>query len=166
MKKFTVLVALLCVVVGFASAETTNYSKNGMFINPGSINANVGIGFGYWYGLSVGGGVEYAIGKFTIAEKLPFTYGVAGRAGLYIGSTLDVAVGAVGTLHFNWGALDLPSELAWIGNFDSYFGLGLSILPSVGFNTIGGTSYFLSENFAINAETGLEASYIGVLLKL
>ena len=169
MKKFTVLVALLCVVVGFASAETSNYSKNGMLINPGSINANVGIGFGYGYGygLSVGGGVEYAIGKFMIAEKLPFTYGVAGRAGLYFGgNNIDIALGAVGTLHFNWGALNLPSELAWIGNFDSYFGLGLSILPGFGFNTIGGTSYFLSDNLAINAETGLEASYIGVLLKL
>ncbi|HWR12147.1 MAG TPA: hypothetical protein VN445_10010 [Rectinemataceae bacterium] len=165
MKKFAVLLALLCVVVGFASAE--NFSKNGMLIAPGSLNANAGVGLGYVNGLYVGGGVEYPIGKFVIANKIPLTYGAAARAGVYLGSNnVSFTIGAVGTLHFCWGALDLPSELSWLGNFDSYIGLGLTIIPSVYFNTIGGTSYFLSKNLAINVETGLESSYIGVLLKL
>lgn len=113
MKKFMVVVALLCVVVGFASAE--DYSKNGMLIAPGSPNVNVGIGLGYGYGLSVGGGFEYPIGKFDITSKIPLTYGVAARAGVYLGSTVSFAAGAVGTLHFCWGALDLPKDLAWVG---------------------------------------------------
>ncbi|MGB4586244.1 MAG: hypothetical protein WBH66_04290 [Rectinemataceae bacterium] len=164
MKKIVMLATLLCVVTAFGFTQES-FAQNGMLIEPGSINANVGLGFGYGYGIGIGGGVEYAIGKFTIAEKLPFTYGAAGRLGLYLGSEISFAAGAFGTVHFCWGALNLPSQLAWIGNFDSYLGLGLSILPKLGFNSIAGTSYFLSDNLAINAETGLKSSYIGVLFK-
>ena len=164
MKKIVILAMLLCVVTAFGFAQES-FAQNGMLIEPGSINANVGLGFGYNYGIGIGGGVEYAIGKFTIAEKLPFTYGAAGRLGLYLGSEKPLAVGAFGTLHFCWGALNLPSQLAWIGNFDTYLGLGLAIIPDIGINMIGGTNYFISENLAINAETGIKSSYVGVLFK-
>ncbi len=164
MKRVVLLAALLCVVTAFGFAQGSN-AKNGMLIEPGSINANVGLGLGYGYGFGIGGGIEYAIGKFTIAEKLPFTYGAAARAGLYLGNNVSLGLGAVGTLHFCWGALNLPSALAWVGNLDSYIGLGLQVLPNVRFNSIGGTSYFLSNNLAVNLETGLNATYIGVLFK-
>jgi len=165
MKKFALFAALICVMTTFGFAQES-LATDGMLVTPGSINANVGLGLNYGYGFGLGGGVEYAIGKFVLAEKLPFTYGAAVRLGLYLGSGFSVSAGAVGTLHFCWGALTLPANLSWVGNLDSYFGLGLSILPSVSFNTIGGTSYFLSKNLAINLETGLSATYIGVLYKL
>jgi len=164
MKKIVMLAMLLCVVTAFGFAQES-YAKDGMLLEPGSINANIGLGFGYGYGIGIGGGVEFAIGKFTIAQKLPFTYGAAGRLGLYLGSDISLAAGAFGTVHFCWGALNLPSQLAWIGNFDSYLGLGLTILPNIGINMIGGTNYFISNNLAINVETGIKSSYIGVLFK-
>jgi len=143
-------------------------AEDGMLINPGSINASAGIGIDYsnGYRIGLGGGAEFAIGKFMIAETLPFSYGVAGRVGIDLGSSpATLSVSALGTVHFCWGALDLPEELAWLDNFDTYIGLGLSIIP-FDIASIGGTSYFLNKNLAINFESGLRASYIGVLLKL
>ncbi len=163
-KKALVLVAALLLVSGLAFGQSL--SEDGMLINPGSINASVGIGYGYGWGIGIGGGAEFAIGKFMIAETLPFTYGVAARAGIDFGfssGALDIA--ALGTVHFCWGALDLPEELAWLDNFDSYLGLGISIIP-FGIASIGGTSYFINKNLAINFEGGLRGSYVGVLLKL
>jgi len=162
--RIVMLLVALTLFTGFAFGES--FAKNGMLVAPGSLNANIGLGLDYGRGFGLGGGVEYPIGKFVIAEKLPFTYGIAGRAGLYFGSSVSFSAGVFGTLHFCWGALNLPSELSWIGNFDSYLGLGLSVFPGVGFNSIGGLSYYLSNNVAINLEAGLRASYIGVLFKI
>lgn len=163
-KRIAFLLAALVIFSGFAFGDS--YAKNGMLVAPGSLNANIGLGLHYGHGFGLGGGVEYAIGKFVIAEKLPFTYGIAGRAGLDLASSVALSIGAFGTLHFSWGALNFPRELSWIGNFDSYLGLGLTVFPGVGFDTIGGLSYYLSNNVAINLESGLRASYIGVLFKI
>lgn len=166
-KKVVLVLAALMLVSGLAFGQSV--SKDGMLINPGSINASagIGIGYGYYSGIGLGGGAEFAIGKFMIADTLPFTYGVAGRVGIDLGfSSTALSVGALGTVHFCWGALDLPEELAWLDNFDTYIGLGLQILPGLGIASIGGTSYFLNENLAINFEGGLRSSYVGVLLKL
>ena len=165
MKRFVLLAAILCAVTTFCFAQET-YAQDGILLAPGSIVANAGVGFNYGYGFGLGGGVEYTIGKFVLAGKLPFTYGGAARLGLYLGKGFSVSAGALGTLHFCWGALDLPPSLAWVRNIDTYMGLGLSILPSISFNSIAGTSYFLSKNLAINLESGLSASYIGILYKL
>jgi hypothetical protein len=158
-----VLMALIA-FSGFAFGDS--YAKNGMLVAPGSLNANIGLGLHYGSGFGLGGGVEYALGKFVIAEKLPFTYGIAGRAGLDLTSSVALSAGVFGTLHFSWGALNFPREISWLGNFDSYLGLGLTVFPGIGFDTIGGLSYYLSNNVAINLESGLRASYIGLLFKL
>ena len=166
MKKLAVLMALLCVISVSAFAQgSASFAKDGILIEPGSLNANAGVGFGYWYGFGVGGGVEYAIGKFTIAEKLPFVYGGAARLGVYLGSSINLSAGAMGTLHFCWGALGLPDNFSWLNNIDTYIGLGLQVLPTIGFNSIGGTSYFLTKNLAVNVESGLSSTYLGVLYK-
>ncbi len=164
-KKVLAVLALLMLVSGMAFGQSL--SEDGMLINPGSINASAGLGYGYGWGIGIGGGAEFAIGKFVIAETLPFTYGAAARAGIDFGfSSAALSVAALGTVHFCWGALDLPEELAWLDNFDTYIGLGLQILPGLGIASIGGTSYFLNKNLAINFEGGLRGSYVGVLLKL
>lgn len=165
MKKRMVFLAIaLLAISGFAFGES--FAKNGMLVAPGSLNANLGLGLRYSSGFSLGGGIEYAIGNFAIAKTLPFTYGIAGRAGIDLASYVALSVGAFGTLHFSWGALKLPKELSWIGNFDTYLGLGLTVFPGVGFDTIGGLSYYLSNNIAINLESGLRASYLGLLFKI
>jgi hypothetical protein len=161
--KVALLLAALALFSGLAFAEPL--SQDGMLIAPNSLNANVGIGYGYYWGLDVGGGVEYAIGKFVIAETVPFSYGVAGRVGIGLGSGTNISAAALGTVHFCWGALDLPEGLEWLGNVDSYIGLGVQILPGFGFASIGGSSYFLNKNLAINFEGGLHASYVGILFK-
>jgi hypothetical protein len=162
--RVALLLAALVVFSGFAFGDS--FAKNGMLVAPGSLNANIGIGTHYGHGFGLGGGVEYPIGKFIIAERLPFTYGIAGRAGLDLSDSVSLTAGVFGTLHFCWGALNFPSEISWLGNFDSYLGLGITVFPGVGFDSIGGLSYYLSRNIAINLESGLRASYIGVLFKL
>jgi hypothetical protein len=162
-KNVLVVLAMLMIVSGVAFGQSL--SEDGMLINPGSINASAGIGYGYYWGIGLGGGAEFAIGKFMMAETLPFSYGVAARAGIDVGfSSSNFSLGVLGTVHFCWGALDLPEELAWLNNFDSYLGLGIAfpLYPTA----IGGTSYFLNKNLAINFESGLRASYVGVLFKL
>ena len=79
---------------------------------------------------------------------------------------MSFSAGVFGTLHFAWGALKFPAELAWLSNFDSNIGLGVTVFPTVDFDSIGGISYYLSNSVAINLESGLRASYIGVLFKL
>ncbi len=162
-KKVTLLLAALALFSGLAFAEP--YATEGMLITPGSLNVNVGIGYGYYWGLDIGGGAEFAIGKFMIGEALPFTYGAAARAGIGIGDTFPLSLAALGTVHFCWGAIPWPEELSFMQNFDTYIGLGLQILPGLGINSIGGTSYFFNKNFAVNFEGGLRASYVGVLYK-
>ena len=166
-KKILLLLAALILVSGLAFGQS--YAQDGMLIQPGSVNVNAGIGYSYHsYGIDVGGGAEVAIGKFMLGETLPFTYGLAARIGFAIARDYvdPLSLGAFGTLHFCWGALDLPPELAWIGNFDSYLGLGLNFLPALYFNSIGGFSYFFNEYLALNLEAGLRSSYIGLLFKL
>lgn len=165
MKKIViVLLSLLCVAgMGFAN----DFSKNGMLLNPGSVNANAGIGNSWGWGYNVGGGAEYIIGKFDVAQNVPFSYGVAARAALYFDhfDANPIGLGAFGTLHFNWGALKLPKDLKWLGNLDSYVGLGVDVLPDIWIDGIGGASYFFSKNFAVNLEAGFSNSRIGILYK-
>jgi len=162
--RIVLLLAALVIFAGFSFGDS--FAKNGMLVAPGSLNANIGIGTHYGHGFGLGGGIEFAIGKLIIAEKLPFTYGAAGRIGLDVNNSATLIAGVFGTLHFCWGALNFPSEISWLGNFDSYVGLGITVFPGVEFDSIGGLSYYLSRNIAINLESGLRASYIGVIFKL
>jgi hypothetical protein len=164
-KRFTAFVIVLALLSFLAMGET--YAVKGMLNPPNSLIANAGLGLGYATGVGVGGGVEYVIGSFKIDERLPFTYGAAGRAGLALGvGRVDISAGVLGTVHFAWSSLELPEKIRWLSNLDSYIGIGIAILPSPNLSSIGGSSYFLSKNLAINIEGGLSASYIGVLLKL
>jgi len=163
-RKISLLLAALVLFSGFAFGDS--FAKNGMLVAPGSLNANIGLGLHYNDGFGLGGGVEYPIGKFVIGEKLPFTYGIAGRVGLSLVNSVSLSTGVYGTLHCCWGALNFPSVISWLGNFDSYLGLGITLFPGVGFDSIGGLSYFVSNSVALNLESGLRASYFGLLFKL
>jgi hypothetical protein len=164
-KKAVLALAALILVSGLAFGQS--YANDGMLIQPGSINVNAGIGYGYYsLALDIGGGAEFAIGKFMIGETLPFTYGLAARVGFAIGYANPLSLGAFGTLHFCWDALGLVEDFPWLSNLDSYLGLGLTFMPGIWFNSIGGFNYFLNEHLAINLETGIRSSYVGILFKL
>lgn len=162
-KKIIAAFAALALVSAAAFAGDNNATE-GMLITPQSFNVNVGLDYNVW-GIGVGGGAEYAIGKFNIS-RVPFTYGAAARAGMYFGSGLDFAVGAFGTLHFCWDSIPFPENVSWLGNFDTYIGLGCQFLPNIWPATISGLSYFFSPTFAVNAEYALYSANIGILLKL
>jgi hypothetical protein len=135
--------------------------KDGMLIEPGSMNVTVGFDFG----LGVNAGYEYALGSFDI-DTLRFTYGAKAIGGLYFGGGVGLGMGAVGTLHFAWGCLDLPPELSWVKNIDSFIGVGVGYADGLGIVSHGGSSYFFKENMAVTVAGGLGGSYLGVLLKL
>ena len=165
--KRTVIV-LLAIVCLAGSVIAQDYSKGGMLLKPGTIDVNAGLGYGWYYGMDVGAGGEYILGKFDVAKDVPLSFGAAARASLYIGSfdTTPLALGAFGTLHFSWGEVKWPDGLSWLRNMDSYIGLGLDLVPGVWFDTIGGLSYFVSEKIAVNLEAGIRGSQIGILMKL
>ena len=157
MKKICITILSLSLFTGFAFATD-------MIVTPGSLNANIGLGLGYSTGLGIGGGVEYAIGSFKIADTVPFSWGAAVRAGLSIGEDSSLSAAALATLHFCWGYLD--SGLPFFDNLDTYIGLGLAVVPGLYLESIGGFSYYFSDSIAINLEGGLKAAYLGVLFKL
>jgi hypothetical protein len=162
------LIALFVLMAAASLAFAADFSKDGMLLRPGTVDVNAGVGWGWGYGFDVVGGGEYILGKFDVAKNVPLSYGVAARASIFFGyfDSTPVGVGAFGTLHFNWGALQWPTELSWLKNLDSYIGLGIDLLPRIGFDGIGGTSYFFAKNLAVNFETGIVGSTLGVLLKL
>jgi len=168
-KRVAILVLAIALLAGFAYGE--GFSKNGMMLAPGNSAFNAGVGYGYGWG-SIGGinitaGYEMIFGKFDLGA-IPLSFGAAARLGIGISSPLLVSAGAFGTLHFCWGALDLPSS--FLNNLETYLGIGLgmSIVPAftLGFNTIGGLNYFISDSMAVNFEGGMYSSTVGVLLKL
>jgi hypothetical protein len=154
---------------GLTFAE--DFSKNGMLLNPGTFNANAGVGYGWYYGFDAGVGAEYIIGKFDVAKNVPLTYGAAARAACYFGyfASTPLTVAVLGTLHFNWGAVDWPEGLKWLDNVDSYIGLGVDFTPGetppIWFNGIGGSTYFFTKNLAVNIESGIRGTLFGVLYK-
>ena len=153
----------LAVGAGFAQGAGT------LLMDKGTVDVNAGVGYGYgwgWGGLAIGGGAEYIVGKFMIAKEIPLTWGVAGRAGFWVGASSQLAAAALGTLHFSWSFIQWPSGLEWLNKLDSYIGLGVEILPGLGLAGIGGTSYFFTNNLAVNVESGINSSMIGIMFKL
>jgi hypothetical protein len=161
-KRIIVLLATFALVSGFAFGES--YLQNGMLIKaPGSLNMTVGVGDGLTLAL------EEPIGHFKVGD-LTFSDGVKGFAWFPYGFGW-FRVGAAGTLHFALGCLDLPKNMSWLDNFDTFVGIGAAIDfndsgAHLGLATYGGLSYFLSRSLAITAAGGIGGSYIGVLWKM
>jgi hypothetical protein len=173
MKKFALILVAALALGGIAFSEPI--LQNGMLIKaPGSLNATIGYDFGA--GLNVG--LEEPIGHFDV-QKLRFSYGVkeVGSFDFWLYGT-TYQIGVVGTIHFAWGCLDLPSGLAWLKNIDTFSGIGLGYTGvsyndgytsgatgGLGFIGIGGSSYFFNRAFALTVAGGAGGSYIGLLWK-
>jgi len=185
MKKAILAVLILALLAGGAFAQ----KKLEPLMAPGdfAVNASVGYGF-FWGAIDVVGGAELVLGQFTIADFLPLTYGAAARASYYSYGSASYrwsyfGAGALGTLHLGLRDLDLPDGLEFLENVDSYIGLGLGYYgysdndayadygsSRIGLVSMGGVSYFLTPNFALNFEGGYYGygggGLIGILFKL
>lgn len=164
------------------------------YFKPGTLAVNLGIGFAFfWGGFDIYPGVEYTFYQFKIDNKIPFDLGVAARGIYYSWSTtayggnygfMLIGAGAFATLHFGPKAIEnLPDFLK---KTDLYIGLGIRFFSAsytgdaaylnslgynyggIGFASLGGVSYFITDNFAINFEGsyyGYGGGLIGVLYK-
>lgn len=153
MKKFALLMALLCAVTFSALAAPSAPATSGeAHANVGDLMVNAGINFG-WYGFGVGGGVEYIFAKWDIPNFAPLTFGGAGKVAVYIPG-FDIDLAALATMHF--GLKTFTSLPEFLQNFDWYWGLGLGVgigtYGGIGMSTGSGICYYLNPNLAINAD--------------
>jgi hypothetical protein len=170
-KKFALVLMVLLAIGGVAFAAPKADSKKAAptklepLVGPGDLVATVGIG---WGGIS--GGVEFNLAQVDIAKVIPLTFGVAARASIdpFFLTYTTLGAGVLGTAHVGFKDLNLPDNLHWLSNVDSYIGLGLGLAtalndyykPGIGFSTFEGVSYYLNENLAISFEYG----YLGRVL--
>jgi hypothetical protein len=136
-KTFVVLLALLCVTVfAFAAGKAAPTFSDKPLFAPGNITIQAGLGSGFFNGFDLYGGAEYGIGQFTVANKIPLTYGAAARVGYYGWTdsynyyTVDydesyhyLSISAFGTVHVSWK--DVLPDVKWLSRVESYVGLGL-----------------------------------------
>ena len=163
--------------------KTTSSTNFNTYFKPGTFAINLGIGFAFfWGGFDIYPGVEYTFYQFRIADKVPFDIGVAVRGVYYTWSYNYLGVsagftyfgaGVFGTLHFTPKVF--PNLPEFLSRTDVYIGVGVKFfaeyftgdaayLNSLGYSyggfgiaTMGGVSYFITDNFAIN----FEGSYYG-----
>ena len=197
MKKFALVLMVLLAIGGMAFAAPKADSKKASsdklepLMAPGDLAITAGIGYGlFWGAMDFSAGAEFILGKFMIGETLPLTYGVAAKASYYswdAGYTDYVdsylGGGAFGTLHFGLKDMNLPDNMRWLSNVDTYIGLGVGFYSNtwgytgstsnefrLGFRSTAGVSYFITPNIAIVTEGGYYGYYssglLGILFKL
>ena len=191
------LIVCLCAVGAFAKEKGKPWEPGDEpLMAPGDLAVSAGLGFGFLGGaIDVSGGAEYMLGKFMIGDAVPLTYGVAAKAAYYnlsedyYGYTVKysyLGAGVFGTLHLSIKDLNLPENMGWARNVDTYVGLGVGLYSYnytnsvwsaydvhdfyVRLRTVGGVNYFFNDHFAINLEGGYYGGWggglIGVLFKL
>ncbi|HAP54724.1 MAG: hypothetical protein LWX23_03065 [Spirochaetia bacterium] len=149
MKKAIAVLLLLAVVsFGVYAQGKTNMDK-------GDFAASIGLNFGWGFG--VGGGVEMILARWDIADTIPITFGVAGKAGLSLTPWFETTIAALGTAHFGLATFtELPE---WARKFDWYTALGLGLGLGggtglgIGIATGGGVSYHFNSRVALIAES-------------
>lgn len=165
MKKFLVILLILALVASFSFAAPAKKAdtKKGSdaltpLVGPGDLVVTAGVG---WGGIS--GGAEFSLAQIDIAKIIPITFGAAARATVDPGIFYDnfsFGVGAMGTAHVGFKNLNLPDNLHWLSNVDSYIGLGLGFASmtgytaGIGISTFEGVSYYLNDKLAICFEYG------------
>lgn len=171
------------------------FSQGEYVMGKNDLAFTAGVGSGFFSGaIDVSGGIEYIVAEHEVGDKLPLSYGVAGKFNYYRYNYQNyteayhytyIGGGGFGTVHFGLNALDLEKDMRWLGNFDPYVGLGIGFFNysntydddlnntydrfQMGLRSIGGVNYFFSPNFAVTLEGGYYGRWggglIGVLFK-
>jgi len=189
-KKY-LLLAVAFVAMGslaFAAPKKAAAKTGGLepLMAPGDLAITAGVGYGLlWGALDFSGGAEFMLGKFMIGETLPLTYGVAVKASYYswnegLGSDWHdtyLGAGAFGTLHLGLKDINLPENMGWLSNVDTFIGLGAGFYSwsygwtgdtsssfKVGPRTTAGVNYFITPNIAITTEGGYYGGWGGGLI--
>jgi len=184
------LVITLCVSGVFAKGKSWTPGSEPLMA-PGDLAVSAGLGYGFFWGaIDVSGGVEYMLGQFKLGDAIPLTWGVAAKAVYYKYSYSStwyysyLGAGGFGTLHLSMKDLDLPENMGWAKNIDTYIGIGMGFYSwkehyeswydysdfKIGLRTVGGVNYFFNDHFALNLEGGYYGGWggglIGLLFKL
>jgi len=183
-RKIIGLVAVLVVVASVGAfafeQKSSTYSWMASYNKDGQLNVYVAGGL-YYVGLGVAGGVEVALGNFSLAG-IPLEWGIEGRGLVGFGSFAGVSWldwGASPQVTLHWG-VDFGGPL----KFEWYAGLGLGVYgttgsyysyligagPFFGFASSDGVAWHFSENVSLILDysyTGWTSIYgVGVKLNL
>jgi hypothetical protein len=167
-KSVVVILSLLCIAGMVFAADKAASTSMQPYVDKGNILANVGIGWG-----GLGGGAEYEIVRFDIANVVPVVVGAGVRVALDPGilstySSFTFGGGALATCHVELTGLNVPD---WVKKLDLSFGLGLGVAtgtpsgyysgytakPGIGLASFEGLTYFFSKNLGVILENG----YVG-----
>jgi hypothetical protein len=191
MKKLLVLVLLVFLAFsGTLAAQETDDLDLEPLMAPGDLAITAGLGYGFFIGaIDVSGGVELMLSRVDIADTIPITFGVAGKA-YYYRYSYDYTFtatdyhytylggGGFATAHLGFKDLDLDESLEWLDNVDTYVGLGVGFYSyndtyyseylnesyntfQIQFQSTGGVNYFITPNVAINFEGGYYGGWGG-----
>jgi hypothetical protein len=181
MKKLALVLALgvlLLAIPVSTFAQIENWEGN---VHKGDISVGVGIGIGF--GFTIVPGFEWVWGDWKLGDVFPLALGVAAKGSINFYSTYWSSYGAAGmlTAHVGLKGLDIPDFLQ---RFDFYAGAGVGfvyysydtdVLPgwaydefSVTFATTEGTTFYITDNFALYLEYnywGWSRGVLGVLYR-
>ncbi len=160
MKKLKIAAVVLLVAVFAASPVLAQNVTNDVHAEKGNFDVLGGIGYG-WKGFGVSGGVEYIVQKFPISG-FPLSMGVMGLAGVDFGTSTNLSVAGMATLH--WGMKAYKDFPEFLRNFDWYIGLGMGvgIIPTrFGLSSGGGVSYYLNNKLAIDLHSYYINYFVG-----
>ena len=158
MKRLILVMLTLAAFGALPAMAADTYSK------PGTLTAQAGLGlyWGLFGGFDLQGGVDYGITQFDFAPVFPLDVGASGRVGF--GSWGGLAGGVYGTAHYSWKSLGTSFD--WLNRLESYIGIGVEVLPSLGLSSYSGSAYHFDNHLAafleydaIGGGTVLGASY-------
>jgi len=155
MKKFALLLAVLVLVLAIPGAA---FAWDGQ-VHKGDLAAFLGLGVGW--GFSLDPGVEWAFLEWKAGDKVPFTFGLAGKGAINFRPNYwtSFGIGALATAHLGLKGLDIPDFLQ---HLDIYIGAGVGLRffsydsashvdygdSVLGFATSNGVAYYINDKWA------------------
>ena len=169
----TAVLLLAAPAMVFAQSEAKGWDS---VYDGGDFLVSASVGAYFPFNLVIAPQLELILAQVKIGDVMPLDFGLAARGEVTLGSSLRFGAGGLATVHLTFANLQ-GRVISWLENFDFFvsFGAGLSIWPDnsfplrLGFITVEGLSYWLSDSFALKLETSYWTYYgtsIGAVLKL